>query len=77
MKAVVPCKDCKNRSQGCHCNCDKYKKYKEEMNDINENIEKKKHWAKTDIVKRGAIKYRGKNNKSLRNHKTWEVQDNE
>lgn len=30
------CKDCKNRSVGCHSRCNSYKAYKEETKRINE-----------------------------------------
>lgn len=32
----IPCvRDCKNRSVDCHCTCEKYKEYKEEIEKAN------------------------------------------
>jgi hypothetical protein len=41
----APCKDCPNRHQGCHSECDKYIAFRKERDELNElkHKEKEKH----------------------------------
>ena len=32
---MAPCKNCQNRSIGCHCKCDKYAQFKAYCDNIN------------------------------------------
>lgn len=34
----VPCKDCKNRHNGCHTDCQDYKSYKTKIQKVKDNI---------------------------------------
>ena len=36
-----PCKDCTDRHIACHCECEKYKEFKENREQINQEIRKK------------------------------------
>lgn len=36
MNVKVPCKECQKRCLGCHSNCDEYKEYRNNMDDIRE-----------------------------------------
>jgi hypothetical protein len=31
----APCKDCSDRHQGCHCECEKYKVFRKERDELN------------------------------------------
>lgn len=42
MVAKAPCKNCEDRQLGCHSQCERYKKFKEESQAEKENIEKQK-----------------------------------
>lgn len=45
-----PCRYCTyetGRGEGCHSRCEKYKAYKQELNERNENISKNKQEFKT------------------------------
>ena len=33
-----PCRDCKSRAVGCHSTCEKYKRFKKEMEEYNDTI---------------------------------------
>lgn len=37
-----PCKDCKDRIPGCHCNCDLFISYRKEYTEEQSNIRKSK-----------------------------------
>lgn len=40
MSHKPPCKDCKDRSVGCHGTCEKYKEYRSNLDDRKETIKK-------------------------------------
>lgn len=35
---ISPCKDCKKHSETCHGKCEKYKKYKDDLNEIKTTV---------------------------------------
>lgn len=39
-----PCYKCELRTIGCHTNCDKYKDWKAEMNELSQNAFKSKYY---------------------------------
>lgn len=40
MLFETPCQHCKDRTEDCHINCERYKKYRGEMQTVKENREK-------------------------------------
>ena len=36
---TLSCKDCKNRKQGCHIDCEDYKKFKQERDEFNAKVQ--------------------------------------
>ena len=42
MNKIAPCKDCENREIGCHGNCEKYKAWKAELQEMKKQIGKEK-----------------------------------
>ena len=40
-----PCKDCEDRKVGCHCVCDKYLKYKADVDDYYKSIKSDKEYV--------------------------------
>lgn len=39
---ITPCKDCTDRSVGCHCNCKRYIEWKNEIAKVKDNIAKER-----------------------------------
>lgn len=35
---TLSCKDCKNRKQGCHIDCEDYKKFRQERDEFNAKV---------------------------------------
>ena len=40
---MKPCLDCKDRTVGCHGNCERYREYREWLDDLNERIIREKN----------------------------------
>ena len=40
-KANAPCRDCSDRTVGCHATCEKYAKYKKDMDKLRHELRKK------------------------------------
>ena len=51
---TAPCKDCQNRTRGCHSVCDRYKKYAEWRNEFNREklIRSENERAERGFIKR-------------------------
>lgn len=41
-KLIQPCRNCTEREQGCHCHCEKYKKWKIAFDERKKTIEEAK-----------------------------------
>lgn len=49
LNEKCPCRDCSERTVGCHATCENYKAWKEETDRVNENVrEKKKNYRLAD-----------------------------
>lgn len=60
----APCKDCPDRHQGCHCECEKYKVFRKERDEINSTIQKAKELEYAEHSRyRQAMKIRQKRKK--------------
>lgn len=53
MNVQSGCKDCKERKSNCHSSCERYAKYKEELNRINDA--KRNEYLKLFAGKRASI----------------------
>ena len=42
MQSKCPCVDCKERSVTCHSNCEKYKSWRKELDQLNATLRAKK-----------------------------------
>lgn len=58
---VPPCKDCKDRKIGCHGKCELYKKYRDELDKLNEIIRNANQYGSTVRQEIQSVKYNGKN----------------
>ena len=66
--SLYPCKDCTERSIGCHGSCEKYKTTKERLGGTDEQIMKRVH-LNTDIAELTFASMR--RNKAKRYDRKW------
>ena len=55
MVTKVPCKDCVERSLGCHSQCSSYREYRSNLNRINamRRQQEELEWTLYDTLRRG------------------------
>ena len=63
--SIVPCKGCKERRVGCHAGCEKYKSFKEQVEEEKERFNEyaKKEQLIEDYVQATVGKHYKKNNR--------------
>ena len=59
MQIICPCQDCEERSIRCHVNCERYKQYRQQMNE--RKAERDRYKERSESGRRKYI-----NNKSAR-----------
>lgn len=61
-KKIPPCKECKDRKIGCHGKCERYRQFREELDELNKTIKNAKQYgsiARQQI--QAAKRYNGRN----------------
>lgn len=66
-RIIGPCQFCKSRYLGCHDECDKYKEFRQQKDEINSALRK----GKEEVINEYRIVKTEKIRKNAKEKKTW------